>query len=209
MLWCRPMTAHIGLRERKKVQTREELLGAAWRLFADKGYDATTVDEIAEVAEVSRRTLFRYFPSKESLVFYDTDEALERFQAALDDPAGADGSAFGAVRHALEALAAEYTDDRDGVVLRQRIVNASPALIAAERTVDLGWENAIATALLERTPMQPDREHWARTLAGAIFGLVRATLREWFAQDGRPDLVAMGTESMDLLVRGFGLNEDD
>ncbi|UZJ30166.1 TetR/AcrR family transcriptional regulator [Streptomyces endophytica] len=56
-----------GLRERKKEQTRQRIAAVAWRLFAERGFEAVTVNEIAEAAEVAKATLFAYFPTKESL----------------------------------------------------------------------------------------------------------------------------------------------
>lgn len=193
-----------GLRERKKRRTRRDLLRAAARLFAARGYDDTTVDDIAAAAGVSRRTLFRYFPTKESLAFPDTPTRLARFRGSLGPPLSGERP-FGAVRRALLAMATEYMEDRDEIVARQRVIEGSPTLLAAERTFDLEWEAAIAEGLLLRTAGREDGEHWARMLAAAIFGVVRATIREWVADDGRSDLIAIGTASLDLLSAGFGL----
>jgi len=72
-----------GLRQRKRQRTRREIAGAALRLFAERGFDHTTISDIAEAAEVSRRTFFAYFPSKEDVVFWDFDHRLASFQNAL------------------------------------------------------------------------------------------------------------------------------
>jgi AcrR family transcriptional regulator len=65
------MTSSTGLRERKKAKTRAAIQRHAWRLFQEQGYAATTVDQIAEAAEVSQSTFFRYFPTKEDVVLTD------------------------------------------------------------------------------------------------------------------------------------------
>jgi AcrR family transcriptional regulator len=75
-----------GLRERKKAQTRAALRDAAIRLFGERGYSATTVADIAEAADVSPRTFFTYFPSKEAVLFADFTPAVERLEAALVSP---------------------------------------------------------------------------------------------------------------------------
>ena len=72
-----------GLRERKKARTRVALQEHALRLFAERGYEATTIEQIAEAAEVSPTTVYRYFPTKPDLVIYDNldDRMIEAFRA--------------------------------------------------------------------------------------------------------------------------------
>ncbi|MGE3673266.1 MAG: TetR family transcriptional regulator, partial [Polyangiaceae bacterium] len=94
------------LRERKKARTREALVEAAQRLFVKQGYDSTTVDEIAAEAEVSRRTFFRYFPTKEAVVFPDNAERLERFRQLLRAVEPGE-SPFASVRRACLGIAHE------------------------------------------------------------------------------------------------------
>ncbi|HEV7585313.1 MAG TPA: helix-turn-helix domain-containing protein, partial [Solirubrobacteraceae bacterium] len=79
-----------GLRERKKRKTRDTIIKVALELFVERGYEDTTIAEIADAAEISPRTIFAYFPSKEDIVFYDMPEMLERLaQVFRDRPAGA------------------------------------------------------------------------------------------------------------------------
>jgi AcrR family transcriptional regulator len=63
------MESELGLRELKKARTRQAIQEAAWRLFAERGFEAVTVKEIARVAEVAEKTVFNYFPTKEDLIF--------------------------------------------------------------------------------------------------------------------------------------------
>src|ERR1700749_4944522 len=82
-------TTELGLRERKKLRTRQLIADTAWRLFAERGFDAVPVAEIAREAEVSEATVFNYFPTKEDLVFHRM-EAFEQelLRALRDRPAG-------------------------------------------------------------------------------------------------------------------------
>lgn len=201
------MSSDGNLRDRKKRRTREALLTCARAWFGTQGYDATTMDEIAEAAEVSRRTLFRYFPTKEALVFHDEEARLARFRETLAAGPGA-GSGFTAVRRALMALAGDYVLERETIAIRQCVVDASPTLVAAERVYDQAWEEAIAAALLPADG-SPEARRSARLLAGALFDVLRAALREWFATDCDLDLVALGEHALDLLASGFHLDDDD
>src|ERR1700737_1206899 len=73
-----------GLRERKKQKTRDTIIKVALELFDERGYEQTTIAEIADAAEVSPRTIFAYFPSKEDILFSDVPEIQQRFAQALD-----------------------------------------------------------------------------------------------------------------------------
>ena len=187
-----------GLRQRKKAATREALVREALALFSERGFEATTVDEIAARAGVSRRTLFRYFPSKEALAFPRFEGRLRRFEALL---AGPSEGAFEALRRAILALARAYEGEREELVAQQRVVDASPALVARERALDLDWERAMSEALGARGLAQAE----ADVLAGASMGAVRATLRGWFEAGAPPDLAARGEAALGLLAPGFRL----
>ena len=145
------MTAAVGLRERKKARTREALKDAAMDLFTRQGFDGTTVEEIADACEVSPRTFFRYFPTKEDVLFADTEARRERLLAVLaDQPAG--DSAFVALRAAMRALARRLPRRprraRRPVEDRRR---ASPQLQAYKAEHQHGWEAAVVD-VLERRP---------------------------------------------------------
>ncbi len=191
-----------GRRSDNHQKTRARLIEAAFELFLAQGYDATTVDEIAARAGVSRRTLFRYFPSKERLALADDPVQLARFRGNLRRRVEGERP-FDTVRRALMAVARDFMDNDEAVVAGHRIIEASPSLVAADRMGDLAWEEAIAEALLDRVPAGEANERWARIAAGAIFGAIRVTLREWFATDGEGDLIAWGKETMDVVEAGI------
>src|SRR4051812_13686912 len=149
-VWCPAMstTAQPGLRERKKQRTRRLISETARRLFAERGFDAVTVAEVARAADVSEGTVFNYFPTKEQLFYGE----MEQFEAALVDavrlraPAETPVAVFrrvileGADRLALDEVA-------DLIATAGRIVSASPALQAREREIVAEHTGALARLL--------------------------------------------------------------
>lgn len=196
----------MTFRERKKEKIRERLAAEALRLFEERGYQDTTIEEIAAAAEVSRRTFFRYFPTKEAVLFPDRERRLEAFRAHLD-PSAAGGDPLQAVRRALLSLAKDYEAHREGMVTRQRIVESSPALLALELSEDRPWEDALAAALGDRSRAPAATRLRARILAGALMGAIRVTLREWCWRKGRVNLETLGEEALVLLAAGMRENE--
>src|SRR3979411_2958405 len=112
-----------GLRARKKQKTRDTIVTIAAELFAEQGYEKTTIAEIADAAEISPRTIFAYFPSKEDILFYDMPEILERLAQVLRDrPEGA--TALDALRDFIAGTLSTASNEAHNVALRRRIVVA-------------------------------------------------------------------------------------
>ena len=135
-----------GLRERKKQRTRELIVQTALRLFRTRGFEGTTVADIAEAADISPRTFFGYFPSKEDVVFHDQEELMASLAARLRArPAGED--TFDALRawvHGLlEALDLEHPDQR----ARRLLVRQTPSLAARDRANAAAMERLLAEAV--------------------------------------------------------------
>ena len=117
-----------GLRERKKQRTREAIVAAALQLFEERGFDQTTIADIAEAADIAPRTFFGYFPSKEDVVFADFPETVAGLSARLDDRAAAE-TAIDAIRGWIdEALAAH----------NRALMGQVEALLAGHIARDLG-----------------------------------------------------------------------
>lgn len=197
----------MTLRERKKAQTREALAEAALQLFADRGFENVTVDEIAAAADVSRRTYFRYFPTKEAVVFPDRERRLRQFQRMLADRP-VDEAPLESVRRALMELARDYEKNRSRVMLQQRIVEGSAVVLAYDAELDRQWERTIAVALGDRSRVRAAERRRARLQAGALMGAIRAILNEWYAGAGRGDLKEFGQEAFDLLTYGMATTTD-
>jgi len=116
-----------GLRERKKQRTREQIVEAAMGLFAERGYQATTIADIATAADVAPRTFFAHFPSKEAVVFHTADRDLGGLASALRDrPPGE--TAFDALRGWIDTMFDGWIAEADDAVLRKQLCRQDEGL---------------------------------------------------------------------------------
>lgn len=185
----------------KKARTREQLVNAAVVLFVGQGYEFTTVEQITQKANVSRRTFFRHFPTKDAVVFPRHDERIKLFRSLLEKHRS-HTFPFKAVRKALIEFAGHYNRHQKEVLEQYRIVQSSSFLITRELEFDSEYLGAIAQALIPDMAANPIIEQQARILAGAIFGAIRAVLREWFESECTSDLAQMGELSLSMLEYG-------
>ena len=190
-----------GLRERKKARTRAEIQRQALRLFRERGYEATTVARIAEAAEVSESTFFRYFPTKEDVVLWDEFDPLI-FEAFKAQPAESDP--IRALRDAIRAVLAR-TSPKEREHLRERVglLLSVPPLRAALVDQLHGPMRLLAVAVAERTGRRPD-DPAVRALAGAIMGV---GLSAMFAavEHSDADIVSLVDEGLAQLEAGLPL----
>lgn len=174
-------------RARKKAETRRTLQRCALRLFVTKGYEATTVEEIAAAAGVSHMTFFRYFPRKEDVVESDDyDPALEELIAARPAAEPALTAIHAAVRAGLESI---LPNDRGDLLVRTRLVLRTPALrsrnwIAQDTTRDL-FARAVARRCGRTEP-----DFATVVQSAAAVGALGAALTAWAEVDDG-DLVAL------------------
>jgi TetR/AcrR family transcriptional regulator, regulator of mycofactocin system len=124
----------VTLRERHAERTRAAIVSAALELFAERGFQATTVHEIAERADIAPRTFFRYFPTKEAVLFADAGAQRERIVRRLD-ARPADEHPFVSLTSAVGELADEIAAQVDVIKLRSRIAAENPGIWAYERTM--------------------------------------------------------------------------
>ena len=190
-----PGAARPGLRERKKARTRAAIREHALRLFREQGYDATTVEQIAEAAEVSPSTFFRYFPTKEDVVLQD-DMDLLWLEVYRAQPPGLGPLAAmrASVRTAFDALgAADLGELREAMDLAMTVPAVRARMLEElSRTMQI-----IAEAVADRSGKSAS-DFEVRALAGAVVGIAMAA---WFDQPGNLD--AFG----DRFERGLALLE--
>ena len=185
-------------RARKKAATKHAIQEHALRLFVEKGYDATTVDEIAAAAGVSHMTFFRYFPRKEEVVEYDEyDPLLEELIAArpADEPPLA--MLHNAIRAGLEKI---LSTDREALQIRTRLVVRNPVLRSRNIVAQDATRNLFANALARRAGLTaPDLA--ALVQASAALDAVGVAMKAW-SEGNDTDPVAVIDEAFAALEAG-------
>ena len=183
------------LRERKKQRTRDALLRAAVELFTTRGYERTTVDEIAEAVDVSQRTFFRYFAGKEEAALALQELAVARFvEAVRERPA--DEAPMAALRQAVLEGWDTLHEIIEAVVpielyLRMyRVIESTPVLLAAHLRRSAEVEEVLARVLAEREGLDAATDPRPRLLVAVFSGVMRVTERQW-STDGEFSVAAM------------------
>jgi AcrR family transcriptional regulator len=184
--------SHSDLRERKKLATREALHEAAVRLFVQNGYAATSVDEIAAAANVSRSTFFRYFGSKEAVVFAVPDDFGERYlELVMARPA--EEGPLRAVEEALVQMASEGDSEsqRSIAIHREGLLESEPDLKARQAEMTVAWTTRLAGCLAERDGAgDPDASH--RLAAAICVAMSREMGEEWLESGADPEQLVRG-----------------
>jgi AcrR family transcriptional regulator len=200
------MRARAGRRERKKQRTREALVDAAFTLFAGKGFEATTVEEIADAVDVSSRTFFRYFSSKEDVALTFQEE---QFAAMLEALAArpADEPVITALRNAgVEVVRAceegAMGFDPERFVCLQDLMAKSPALVAGSMEHMQKKQAFLTRTIAERMGVDPATDLRPHVVASVAVCAFRGAADAWHAG-------ALQTTSLSELVSAaFGLLEE-
>jgi AcrR family transcriptional regulator len=184
------------LRTRKKERTRAAINDAALELFIEKGYEATTVDEIAERAEVSKATFFRYFATKAEVIF--STDGLGRHElrdAIVERPADEDD--LTAVRR---ALLDSWVGQLDlGHAARQgRAAATSPLLRGLSYDLNLGWQGSVSSALAERRGLE-QADQRCTLVASVVFAVFSNAFNAWLSKGGDGDFAAEVRQAFALL----------
>ena len=188
------MGTETGLRERKKQRTRELIADTARRLFAQRGFEAVPVSEIAREAEVSEATVFNYFPTKEDLFYHRLEAFEDELLSSIRERAPDESvlAAFGRfITMPRGLLASDDPDQVERLAAITRVITESNALLAREKQVYARYTEALAKLLAAETSTSPgDLEPWvvARTLVGLHEGLVDYSRREIVAGTRNPTL---------------------
>jgi AcrR family transcriptional regulator len=191
-----------GLRERKKQRTKRAVMDIALRLFAEKGFDATTVDEICAEAEISPSTFFRYFPTKEAAAFPDEDERIAVVERALRARPDSEPLHASVRRSALELLDHDLYAKGD-FTARVELMAREPAILAYATKLQNDAAQIFTRILAEQLGVDPRTDLRPRLVVDAAFAAVAAAYSAWLTHDGDRDLHAFVNDAFDVLDAGF------
>jgi AcrR family transcriptional regulator len=193
-------TPKLGLRERKKQQTRETIERAALRLFAERGYEQTTLADIAEAADVSPRTIFSYFEGKEDILFCHESANVDAVRELLANrPAGA------TTVDALREFVASLPGPGDDAILRKNIIAASPELNMRKRAHIAGFDEVLTESIAKDLGAGPGDLRPALVAASmtAAFTAMSDRLEEPGDQPQHEDAMRILDEVLEFLQGGL------
>ena len=208
------MSQAPGLRERKKLQTRQLIADTARRLFAERSFESVTVADVARAAEVSEATVFNYFPTKEDLFYSGLEAFEEELLTTIRERASGESvlTAFG--RFVLEPrglLAAKDPESVERLAAISRVIAESPALLAREQRIFAGYTDSLAALLAEETRADSGAlRPWvaANALMGVHRALVGHTRGAILAGARNPQLArqvrTQARQALALLEAGLG-----
>jgi AcrR family transcriptional regulator len=159
-----------GLRERKKQRTREQIIEAAMGLFEERGYQATTIADIASAADVAPRTFFSYFPSKEAVVFHNVDRDLDGLASTLRDRLPGE-TAFDALRRWIDAKFDEWMAEEDEALLRKQLCREDEGLANFQGGFMARIQELLLEAIADDLGEQPDALRPRLVAAAAVAAL--------------------------------------
>ena len=191
-----------GLRERKKADTRAALAAATVRLAAERGWEHVTVEAIAAAADVSYRTFFNYFSSKEEALLQPGGPDQPRLSTRLR-AVPAELTPFAAIRAAAQAELVELEADPAGLRERMTVLMGTPSLLPRLVEMSATDEREFALAVAERTGADADTDLLPPLLAAVVSAALRVNLLRWQAQGGTTPLTALPNDSHDAAAAGL------
>lgn len=196
------MTTRPPLRQRKKAKTREAIISAASKLFSSQGFDATTLDQIADLAEVHKQTVFRYFPSKQSIALARNIELLEIFERDVQSPERK-GSVVEYWREYIEFTSNFFKPYTSEVRRFQELVLESPTLQAHHLEIHRRLESGLVTALAKEAGRDPRTDLYAICLGSMLVAMNRIIYAEVVRGELKKPLDEASLEAMDFVEKIF------
>ena len=176
-----------SLRKKHVDRTRQAIIDAAFALFAERGFGATTVDDIAERADVAPRTFFRYFPTKESVLFHDSDTKLETIRERLAErPEGEPASE--SILAIFRQMADELAGDPERAQLICRLSLETEGLLSSRRRQMIDQFSAAIVETVSQREGTPQDDVALRAMAAAVVACGATAIHCWFDDGAEGDL---------------------
>ena len=184
----------LRLRELKKEHTKSQLLVAALELIGRKGFEQTTLNEIAAIVQVSPRTLLRYFPTKEDLIVSWVDEGMSILRDGVKVRLQTDCD-FDALLLAARDMLIVYEGRKDFYLVIERVIAASPQVSARKQQMIESLTRDVSGMLAERRKPDARARLISDVYTGTAFAMIRAAIRAWVATNGTKSLVGIFDEA--------------
>jgi AcrR family transcriptional regulator len=194
-----PPAAGAGLRERKKLATRQALALAAVRLAVERGLENVRVEDITDAVDVSRRTFANYFSSKEeAIASLGGDRFARAAQALAQRPAGEPlADALAEALGAQHEVAAQMDRDRVGPI---RMMMTSPAMQGEALKTMVAAEGPLAKVIADRMGADPQNDLYPQVLAAAAMAAVRTATEHWTSGGGTDSLAGLVRQAVRLVA---------
>lgn len=190
-----------GLRASKRRETSERIIERGLMLFVKNGYEATTVDAIADAANISRRTFFHYFTSKEAILLSAHDSGFRQALKPAMLAESSDQAPIDAARKCLIKLACRY-ETKESVIF-DRLMQSTDALRARKEAVFVETEQILLEAMCELWPSAVKREG-LRLVAMVAIGTLRLALEKWKQNDAAHPMAYYVRQGFNLLAKQIG-----
>ncbi|MCU1393523.1 MAG: transcriptional regulator, TetR family [Ilumatobacteraceae bacterium] len=192
----------VGLREMKKERTRADIVRVATRMFARRGFDDVTVEEIAAEAEVSHRTFYRYFATKEELVLGPLQLKLDNLAESLaarphDEPVVA------SVRSAILDMANCYEHDLDDGRDLIALVRATPSLRQRQNERHAAYEQVMVPLIAARLGVDPTLDMRPALVAGCAMAAIRTATEQWLVGPPKQPLMPIVEDALAMVTLAF------
>ncbi|MEJ2205122.1 MAG: TetR family transcriptional regulator [Gemmatimonadota bacterium] len=187
-----------GRRQRRRDRTRHALMQAALRLFAERGYDATTIEDITDAADVAPRTFFHYFASKDEVLFGGQDDRrealIQRFGEEVEhQPVEV------ALQNALLTIVDAFEDDPGFFLKRAQLYTQWQPLRSAVLRVNEAMVDGLTEVLAKQLGVDPRTELAPRLIATLANGAMRCAIDTWVASGGKADLRALTVRALHVV----------
>lgn len=199
------MTTHVPRVGRRPATTRDQIAAVAMELFTEHGFDEVSVDDVAEAAGIARRTLFRYYSSKNAIVWGDFDSHLEMMRNLLNDTSESI-AIDSALRQALLTFNEFPAGERARHRTRMRMILEIPTLQAYSMLMYTGWREVIAEFVASRMG-RPAQDLVPQTVGWVMLGVALAAYEQWLADDTSSLCTLLG-DGFDTVGAGLCRLED-